>query len=553
MARWWAVLLMQFLVVESQNSYDDSYLGCYWDRGSRDLSKYYGWRYNIKGCRKKAAQGNYKYFGLQVNGQCFAGNKYGKYGTPGNDWYCKKGNYKTRDTNSERMLVYGNDWRNAIYFTKESTFTLAKKNDMFRNDTFLGCYWDNGDREYDDTFIDPKDKKKKFTTSVSGPDECAAVAKANKKNFFALQVGHQCFVSSNMFNDYWNYPPTMRINDCASHKVKKASKFYANYGGGAWRNALYTVKPSAYYPALYWDSPGADSTVRLAWANAYCLNVQGGKYVKGAKIIAYHCVDNKGKVSGNMKFKVEGGLMKVKDSPSWCVTTTKLSNGNQLSLLKCGTKKVFQKIQLYGDMTIRFTDKMEFGFNVWGGIGGGNGLNNRRIAVYKVMADNNEAFIFRNAAPPTPRPTPVPTPSPPLTGLKKAKGWSIKKGKCTIDITSGVPCAVSSNYPKTYADEDSCEVKMTKTEAVEPEKFVTEQYFDIVTIGANKLSGKPGKKKIALAKGVDTIKWSSDFYLGGTGWKICKTKKGSPKILKLAKKKGGKEPKKKVLRNGKKR
>jgi len=94
-------------------------------------------------------------------------------------------------------------------------------------------------------------------------------------------------------------------------------------------------------------------------------------------------------------------------------------------------------------MTIRFVDKLEFGFNVFGGIAGGNGLNNRKLKTYKVTAANNTSNSKTNACSNS-------NPS----GLSKAKGWSIK-GKftiyITIYITTGVPCAVAPNFPKPYA------------------------------------------------------------------------------------------------------
>lgn len=120
-----------------------------------------------------------------------------------------------------------------------------------------------------------------------------------------------------------------------------------------------------------------------------------------------------------------------------------------------------------------------------------------------------------------------------MKGLKSGMGWKVSEGKCTIDISTGVPCAVSSNFPKPYSDEESCTVKMTKTKAVKPEMFETEQYFDNVKIGDVTLNGKLGKiPTMNLKKGVDTISWSSDFYLGTKGWKICKTKYKQPVLPK---------------------
>jgi len=76
----------------------------------------------------------------------------------------------------------------------------------------------------------------------------------------------------------------------------------------------------------------------------------------------------------------------------------KLVTDKQITLETCGAKGTFQKIQLFDDMTIRFTDSFEYGFNIWGSIGGGNGLNNRMLKTFKVTAANNEAFLIRTPA-----------------------------------------------------------------------------------------------------------------------------------------------------------
>jgi len=517
------VLLTVTQITVGQN-FLDSYLGCAWDAYHRDMKKYYGGGNSIQSCRIKAAKGGYKFFGLQVGHECFAGNAYGSKGFPGADWMCFGGK-KIHEKSPERMQQHGSNWMNAVYLTKEQWFTVKKDKSMVRKGTVVGCYWDDRKREYKTKFKNAKNKLVPITT-VNSVEECGNLAVANKMNFFAIQVGSQCFMSKKMFNRYPQYPATYGMNACAKSKPKKLSKKWGNFGGSAWTNAIYFAKPSLYYPAAYWDTIGGDDTIRLLWANAYCLNVQGARYFKGAKIILYHCVNGKGQTSANMKWVVTGGKIKVKASPTWCITLPKLAKNYQLVLDKCGAKKTIQDVQMYDDQTVRFKKKMSLGLNARGGIGGGDKLNNRALQSYPVTSANNEAFLIRAAAPPTPKPTPVPTPAPPLTGLKKAKGWSIVKGRCTIDITTGTPCAVSPNYPKQYPAEQSCLVKMKKTKAVKAEKFVTEKYFDVVSIGRIKMDGSLKKKRtVVLPKKVDSIKWTADFYLAGKGWKLCKTKK----------------------------
>jgi len=533
----------------------DGFLGCAWDRGNRDLQKWFPGSYTINTCRKKAARGRYKYFGLQVGNQCFGGNSYGKYGFSGADSYCWGGK-KTNERSQEIMHQHGSNWQNAIYMTSEQWYTLSRDKSMRRKGTFIGCNWDNSARQYRSGFKNKKGQTVNWIR-VNSVEECGALAVKNKMPYFAMQVGSECRMSKKMLPNQASYPQTYGNSACAKKKPKKMSKKYGNFGGGNWMNAIYYAKPSLYYPAAFWEATGGDDTIRLAWAHAYCLNVQGGKYKKGAKIIAFNCANNKGNVDQNMKFEVTRGKIRCKASPKWCITLPKAKASVQLVLDRCGSKKKLQDIQLFDDMTIRFTKNIALGFNVNGGIGGRDKIQNRAIQSYKVDAANNEAFVMRSSAPPTPKPTPVPTPAPPLSGLKKAKGWDIVKGYqkgkgCTIDISTGVPCAVSPNFPKRYPAEQSCLVKMKKTKAVRTEKFVTEKYFDTVSIGGIKMDGAMRKKRtIVLPPRVDSIKWTADFYLAGKGWKLCKTKKPSLKFPVNGKKKR-KRGKKSKRKRGKK-
>merc|ERR1712032_699792 len=127
--------------------------------------------------------------------------------------------------------------------------------------------------------------------------------------------------------------------------------------------------------------------------------------------------------------------------------------------------------------------------------------------------------------PPTPKPTPAPTPPPGHKGLAKAMGWKIEEGKCTIEIWGGAPCAVSPNYPGIYTTDEKCVVSMARTKAVKVVDFATEKYFDILKFAGKTISGTPtGLVTTKLPKGSDKIEWTSDFYLGSSGWKICKEK-----------------------------
>jgi len=130
---------------------------------------------------------------------------------------------------------------------------------------------------------------------------------------------------------------------------------------------------------------------------------------------------------------------------------------------------------------------------------------------------------------PTPRPTPKPTPRP-LSRLKAAKGWKVSKGKCTLDISTGVVCAVSSNYPKPYLRDELCEFTLSKKAKKHAQRVDIqmngERYFDYL-----KIDGKPYhgslKRKVPLKS--NKITWSADFYESSkgrnVGFKLCETSK----------------------------
>jgi len=112
---------------------------------------------NVETCRTLAKTKKMKYFGmLQI--ECWAGNTYGKHGAFGEDSNCIKNQGKMNSKSKERMQMFGGPMRSAIYRTDEQWYTANKKNKMFRNGTFIGCYWDDVNRAFEDEF---EVKKKK--------------------------------------------------------------------------------------------------------------------------------------------------------------------------------------------------------------------------------------------------------------------------------------------------------------------------------------------------------------------------------------------------------
>jgi len=133
--------------------------------------------------------------------------------------------------------------------TPKSNGLRPKKKAMAAKGHFLGCYWDNCDRAYDDDFKDAKNKKVEVT--YVDVLKTAKLAEKNKMPYFALQAGRECRMMKKRFNTYYKYPPVLGNSTCAKNAPKKASKDWANFGGAGWTNAICYTKKSPYYPGAF--------------------------------------------------------------------------------------------------------------------------------------------------------------------------------------------------------------------------------------------------------------------------------------------------------------
>merc|ERR550534_1591798 len=107
---WWLLCILTITQCApasgQQMSFLDSYLGCAYDAGNRDLPAYYGNKHTIETCRAKAQAKGYKFFGLQNYGECHAGNKYGKYRMAGEDFECaRKGKKNQRKGKGKNAVL----------------------------------------------------------------------------------------------------------------------------------------------------------------------------------------------------------------------------------------------------------------------------------------------------------------------------------------------------------------------------------------------------------------------------------------------------------------
>lgn len=94
----------------NETGYDTEYVGCYRDRGQRDLPKIFG-NYAAQtraACLAEAKAQGFKYIGHQYGGECWMSNDFGKYGKV-DDSECNMA------CKLEADLTCGGSWRNSIW------------------------------------------------------------------------------------------------------------------------------------------------------------------------------------------------------------------------------------------------------------------------------------------------------------------------------------------------------------------------------------------------------------------------------------------------------
>jgi len=94
--------------------YKTTYVGCFRDRGKRDLPVLFGKYKKIKraDCLAEAKKKNFKYIGHQYGGECWMSNAFGKYGQV-DDSECKM------KCALEPNLICGGGWRNSVWSVEQ--------------------------------------------------------------------------------------------------------------------------------------------------------------------------------------------------------------------------------------------------------------------------------------------------------------------------------------------------------------------------------------------------------------------------------------------------
>ena len=118
-----------------------TYLGCYRDKGRRDLSGrtvFDDRTNNLKTCEARCA--GYKYFSVQYGRDCHCGNSYGRYGK------LPARRCKEKRCTGQKSRWCGGGWANMVYQINQP-YTRQANNKIDFNKQYIGCYRDKRRRE----------------------------------------------------------------------------------------------------------------------------------------------------------------------------------------------------------------------------------------------------------------------------------------------------------------------------------------------------------------------------------------------------------------------
>ncbi|CAE7035379.1 unnamed protein product [Symbiodinium natans] len=95
--------------------------------------------------------------------------------------------------------------------------------------------------------------------------------------------------------------------------------------------------------------------------------------------------------------------------------------------------------------------------------------------------------------------------------------WWVTSGTCRIDSDG---CATSPRYPSRYTNNRDCEIEVAagNTKAIMVAHFSTEARYDFLEVNDISFSGQIGPENV-VPEGV--IKWTSDYSVTNTGWRLC--------------------------------
>jgi hypothetical protein len=222
------------LNIEGQSAVVKSYLGCFIDAETRDLSSVLSnGQVSVEQCNKYCS--SYQFFGLQATDYCLCGNSYGRYGPP------VAGSECNMPCSGNAKQICGNHWRNSVY----------------RVNNYVGCFKDTAIRDLSNVLFNGK-------VSI---EQCRELC--SNYTYFGLQATNNCLCG----NSYGRYGQVAE-SECN----KPCSGNAGQICGNNWRNSVYRVNT---YLGCFKDTETRDlpnglffGQMSIQLCSKYCSNYQ---------------------------------------------------------------------------------------------------------------------------------------------------------------------------------------------------------------------------------------------------------------------------------------
>ncbi|XP_048734636.2 uncharacterized protein LOC125650402 [Ostrea edulis] len=186
------------------------YQGCYQDQRSRTLNgkMQSSSRMTVDMCRNFCTRHNTMYYGVENGNECWCGDSLRRR-------VKKSDNDCLKQCRGNRNQGCGGPWRVAVYRNYNYKRTAVQTSGL------VGCYRDQRDRVL---------KGSRTSSSSMTLARCRSRAQREKKKYFGMQVGHECFVGD--FMKYNHKRPTSEcLMPCKGNRAEGC--------GGHWRIVIY--------------------------------------------------------------------------------------------------------------------------------------------------------------------------------------------------------------------------------------------------------------------------------------------------------------------------
>jgi hypothetical protein len=214
---------LQSAWVKQPTESNTAYIGCFIDAVSdRDLPYTLSISNTMtpSACAALAKAQGYKFYGIQIASECFAGNSFGRHGSASSSDCSMKCPDGSQCGASVRNSIYAVN--NPLFNTNRVLTTSTPPSEASTG--YLGCFIDSATRDLPNNLL--------ISSNIIKLSDCRAQALAQNYTYFGIQMANECRGS----NSYGSYGQDVD-SACVVNCVEGMSC------GGPWRNSVYKTTP----------------------------------------------------------------------------------------------------------------------------------------------------------------------------------------------------------------------------------------------------------------------------------------------------------------------